>query len=253
MRVRWMKGLVACAVLAVGGVPAVSTSADGRDGGRGHDIIKACVLKRSGEARIVAPDRSCRENEMPVVWNIEGPSGRPGPVGPPGATGAPGRDGRDGRDGKDGGGPAPSPGPIGALSIEEIHPPPESSPILSVAGGLSVGQPQDSGGGVGKVSFQDITLTKAVDQFSPKEYMFGAMGRTIKKVEIDVFRQGTQDVELNYRLLEVYITSVQQSGGGGQAALESLSLNFARIEITFTPSGGSSTTFCYDVKLNKGC
>ncbi len=263
------KGLASLAVLALGCVFVPSTSADGKDGKKSHDVIKACVEKRGGEARIVPPGRPCRDNETAVFWNVEGPPGDQGPAGPAGATGAagaagapgaPGRDGLDGRDGRDGqdctgGGTPPPAGPIGELKIEDIHPPGEASPILSVTGGLTVEGASGGGGGGsgGKVSFQDIHVIKVVDKFSPKQLMFGAMGTHIPVVDIDVFRQGTTDVELNYKLQDVLISSIQQSGSSNQAPVESVSMNFGKITITFTPLNGPPVVFCYDVKLNKGC
>ena len=251
MRVYARKGLAVWAAVAVGCLLAPSAFTDSQEAQRGRDVIKACVERHSGEARIVAPGRPCRDNETAVVWNIEGPPGPQGPAGEVGATGAPGpsgRDGRDGRDGHDGGTPAAA-GPIGTLRIEEIHPPDQPSPILAVSGGLTSA---DTTGG-GAVTFQEIHVTKSVDQFSPKLYMFGALGRHIHSLDIDVFRQGTTDVELSYRLEDVLITSVQQSGGGNQVPVESVSFNFAKIRIAFTPLGGPAVTFCFDVRLGRPC
>jgi type VI secretion system secreted protein Hcp len=257
MRACAMKGLTALAVVALGWVSVPSARAEGRDGRSGHqEAIKACVEKRGGETRLVPPGRPCRDNEIAVFWNVEGPRGEQGPAGARGATGAPGRDGVDGRDGKDGrdAQAPPAIGPIGTLNGDDIHKPEESSPILSVSGGLSVtGDSTGGGGGSGKVNFQDLHITKSVDQFSPKLYMFGATGRQIPTVDINVFRQGTQDVELSYRLEDAFVTSIQQSGGGSSVPVESVSFNFARIRLTFTPLGSPAVTFCYDVKLNKVC
>ncbi|HEY6553934.1 MAG TPA: type VI secretion system tube protein Hcp, partial [Vicinamibacteria bacterium] len=250
--------LSALAVVALGWVLAPGAVAEGQQSHhRDPNVIKACVEKRGGETRLVAPGIPCRSNEMAVFWNVEGPAGAPGAPGPRGASGAPGLDGQDGRDGRDckGGGPTSPVDPIGALNVDEIHLPSESSPILSVTGGLSVsGDPSGGGGGgAGKVNFQDLHVLKFLDQFSPKTYMFGATGRHLTFVDIDVFRQGTQDVELNYRLEDAFITSLQQSGGGASALVEAVSFSFGRIRMTYTPPSGPALTFCYDVKQNKSC
>jgi type VI secretion system Hcp family effector len=261
-------GLSALAVVALGWVPAPLVAAQSLESShhQSPNVIKACVEKRGGETRIVAPGFPCRSNEMAVFWNVEGPAGAPGlpgapgAPGPKGATGAPGVDGQDGRDGKDGrdckgGGPTSELDPIGTLNVEEVHLPGESSVILSVTGGFSVSGVTDTGGGggAGKVNFQDLHVSKFVDQFSPKMYLFGATGRHLKSVEIDVFRQGTQDVELNYRLEDAFISSLQQSGGGTSALNEQVSISFGRIRMTFTPLSGPALTFCYDVKASKSC
>ena len=63
----------------------------------------------------------------------------------------------------------------------------------------------------------------------------------------------SRQVELSYHLQEVVITAIQQSGGGNQIPVESMSFNFGRIRVTCTPLTGPAVNFCYDVKLNKGC
>ena len=52
------------------------------------DLIHACVNNNSGEIKIVGPDESCKNNQYPLDWNIEGSTGPPGPPGgPPGPPG----------------------------------------------------------------------------------------------------------------------------------------------------------------------
>jgi len=274
MRLTLAKGLGLLAVLAVASVPAAAAESESAAHPK---VIKACVNEHDGDARIVPPSQSCRKNETAVFWNIQGPIGPPGAPGskgdpgPMGAPGLPGRDGlnglngldgkdgRDGRDGQDcsgGGGTTPPAGPIGTINIDGIHKPDETSDILSLAGGLSVSGTTGGGGGggAGKVSFQDIHITKNVDAASPKEFMLGATGHHIKVVTIVVFRKGTKDPELTYILNEVLISSIAQGGGGSDLPTESVSFNFGKITIKFSPEGGGpDVDFCFDVNMNVSC
>ena len=71
-------------------------------GGRrpNNALINACAKKKDGRLRIVAPNASCRRNELPLAWNAQGPAGPAGAAGKAGATGP--------------AGPAGPPGPAGA-------------------------------------------------------------------------------------------------------------------------------------------
>lgn len=71
--------------------------------GHGGDasLIHACVAK-DGTIRIVAPAATCKSNETPLDWNIQGPQGLPGSQGIQGIQGPPGDDGEDGATGETG-------------------------------------------------------------------------------------------------------------------------------------------------------
>ncbi len=62
---------------------------------------------------------------------------------------------------------------------------------------------------------------------------------------------------LTYELTEVYVSSMTTSGHeGGGIAQESVSLNFSKVKVTYTPqnadgSPGAKNEKTYDVKANK--
>jgi hypothetical protein len=64
--------------------------------------IYACVNTSNGNTRIVAPNVSCRNNEVLVVWNIQGPAGPAGATGGPGPSGPAGPQGPIGPQGSQG-------------------------------------------------------------------------------------------------------------------------------------------------------
>jgi type VI secretion system secreted protein Hcp len=115
-----------------------------------------------------------------------------------------------------------------------------------------------SGSGSGKASVTDISIQKHVDKSSPNLWKYCFSGKTVGDADITVRKAGGDSpVEyLKYKLTEVFVSSVQDSGAdGGGIAMESLSLNFAKVEITYTVQGadgtaGASTPVTLNVKEN---
>jgi hypothetical protein len=91
---------LAIIVPVVGAATWVSASED-------QSAIHACVERKSGQVRVVAPDDRCRPNEGPLDWNVSGPAGAPGTAGARGEPGPPGAQGDPG--------PAGPTGPQGAV------------------------------------------------------------------------------------------------------------------------------------------
>jgi len=118
--------------------------------------------------------------------------------------------------------------------------------ISSFSQGVSVpiSTPVGGGGGAGKASFSDLSLTKLLDKASPLLYSYAAQGRHIPTAVLTLRRSGANPFEF-YRitLTDVLISSVQTSGGGDVPS-ESLSLNFTKIEWRYTPqkADGSADT-----------
>jgi type VI secretion system secreted protein Hcp len=126
---------------------------------------------------------------------------------------------------------------------------------VSNAGSGSFG----SGSGSGKASVSDISVQKYVDKSTPNLWKYCFLGKTVGDAVITVRKAGGDaPVEyLVYKLTEVFVSSVQDSGSeGGGIAMESVSLNFAKIEITYTlqsadGTAGASTPVTLDVKKNE--
>jgi type VI secretion system secreted protein Hcp len=94
-----------------------------------------------------------------------------------------------------------------------------------------------SGGGAGKVNLSDLTITKFVDQSSPKLFEAVSRGKHIQQVVLEV-RKTTQDKSgqpyLVVTLHDVLITSVRPSGSGDENPKESITFNFGKLEMTYT-------------------
>jgi type VI secretion system secreted protein Hcp len=115
-----------------------------------------------------------------------------------------------------------------------------------------------SGGGAGKASFNDITITKYIDAASPNIMLFCANGKHFAKGQI-IVRKAGGDSALEYLTIsfeKVLVTVYQTGGGGGQERLtENLGLNFAKVKVEYTPQsdkGGKGTpqVFSWDISAN---
>ena len=116
------------------------------------------------------------------------------------------------------------------------------------------------GGGTGKADFQNITLNKVIDKSSPKLFKAAATGEHIKKATISVRKasgKGNQYVYASYALEEVMVTgyttaSIQE----GPVLVETVTLDFTRIKVTYTPQKADGTPegavpAGYDRAINK--
>ena len=114
------------------------------------------------------------------------------------------------------------------------------------------------GSGGGRSNVQDIHVTKTMDSSSPNLFIACCTGKHFPTATLTVRRAGeTPQIYLTYKLTEVYVSSHSVSGAeGGGIAQESLSLNFSKIEMAYTPqnadgSAGAKNTKTFDAKANK--
>jgi len=102
-----------CALIAL----LVLFSWTARINAQDNNTIYACYQRNSGELRKVNSPVDCRNSEVAVAWNIQGPPGPIGPTGPAGPRGATGPVGPAGPQGATGpvgpAGPQGTTGPVG--------------------------------------------------------------------------------------------------------------------------------------------
>ena len=114
------------------------------------------------------------------------------------------------------------------------------------------------GGGAGKVQMQDFHFTMAMSQASPKAFLACATGQHIKQGTLTVRKAGEKAADfLKITLDEVLVSSFQAAGQGTGTDLpmEELSLNFAKIQISYArqkPDGSLDTPIVvsFDRKTN---
>jgi hypothetical protein len=247
---------------AAGGAAAIAV-ADVPDSG---NVIHACVqLTRnaSGQSvpdqatsnvtvidtdagqRCIPPDGTI-QNQTELTWNTVGQPGQPGL---PGAPGQPGTPGQPGASGAPGSGntftitlpPITAHGSAFGVVTVSTNGPPLTFEILGLTtigkGAYGTG----GGGGAGKVSVHEISVTKYVDKASPKLFQATSIGTHIPKVTIQLAKAGK--VYLQYTLTNVLITSVQLGGGGGSAPRENVTFAYGAIKIQYTQQTAKGRPF----------
>jgi type VI secretion system secreted protein Hcp len=116
-----------------------------------------------------------------------------------------------------------------------------------------------SGGGAGKVSFQDVHFTTKVNLSSPVLMLRCCTGEHIKKAVLTVRKQGKDQQEYYKITLEDILVSSYQSGGhegGDSRPTDQFSLNFTKIKFEYKSqkadgSLGEGKDGGWDVKKNQ--
>ena len=116
---------------------------------------------------------------------------------------------------------------------------------FSLGVSMPVGPRSTAGSAATEKAFaQDVNVTKNVDKASPQLVLSTAQGAQFKEAVISVNRTdgaGGQVEYVQYKMTDVIISNISQSGGGGGGLpLESLSLNYASILVTYTQTDPSS-------------
>ncbi len=113
------------------------------------------------------------------------------------------------------------------------------------------------GGGAGKVTFQDLSLTKYVDKASPKLMSLCASGGHLPTATLIIRKPGQEPVEyIKITLSNVLVSSVSTGGSAGEDRLtENVTLNFARVKFEYVPTRENglpdkAVEFGWDVAAN---
>ena len=115
------------------------------------------------------------------------------------------------------------------------------------------------GGGAGKVSVHDISITKLVDKASPELMLACANGKHIPSGLLTVRKAGEKPLEyLKIKLTDILISGVQEAGhGGGDQLSENVTLNFAKFNVEYQEqdatgkAAGGPVMMGWDVKANQ--
>ena len=114
------------------------------------------------------------------------------------------------------------------------------------------------GAGSGKVSAQDLSVTKYIDSSSAPLILSCCNGAHFPSALLTVRKAGGEKpVEyVKISLREVLITSVETGGSGGDDRLtENVSLNFAKVKVEYLPQEakggqGNMIPFSWDIAAN---
>jgi type VI secretion system secreted protein Hcp len=113
------------------------------------------------------------------------------------------------------------------------------------------------GSGAGKVHVHDISVTKFVDRSSPTLMLCCCGGSHIKDGLITVRKAGEKPVEyLKIKLMDVFISSVQEAGHGAELLTENVTITFARFHVEYLEqdergAGKPGGEMGWDIKKNE--
>lgn len=115
-----------------------------------------------------------------------------------------------------------------------------------------------SGGGAGKATVDDLTVTHRVDKASPNLMKYCLTGKHIPEAKLTLRKAGGSPLEyLTYTMSDVIISKVQPHGqSSDEIAKEQISLAFSKVKQEYAvqnAQGGSAGTITasYDIKANK--
>jgi type VI secretion system secreted protein Hcp len=114
-----------------------------------------------------------------------------------------------------------------------------------------------SGSGGGKAIVHDMHLHKHADKSSPAIFFACANGKHFPNATLTVRKAGEHPHEyLIYKMDNVFLSHYGVKGNGGDIALETLSLNFSKIEMTYVPqnkdgTAGAKIVKAHDIAANK--
>lgn len=116
------------------------------------------------------------------------------------------------------------------------------------------------GGGAGKVQMQDFSFTMRINKATPKLVLHCANGAHLKSAILTARKAGKDQQEYLKLTFTDLLVSSYQTGGSGDSdvvPIDSISLNFAKIEFEYKEQkadgtlGGPIKTH-WDLKANKG-
>ncbi len=115
------------------------------------------------------------------------------------------------------------------------------------------------GGGAGKASFEDFHFVSRISKASPALFLACASGSHIKEALLSGVRNsgiGKGTDFLKYKLRDVIVTGVVHSDAADAVPTEQFSLNFSKVEMSYTPQSASGKierkiTVGWDAKANK--
>ena len=256
------------AALGAGGAFAAA-AIPGADG-----TITGCYTSggnAQGNLRVIDEGESCSKAETQIKWNqkgVPGDRGPEGPIGPQGPEGAQGPAGANGTEALLIGGEALNSGRADAfVVIDGIKGESNDSKLadaidiksfsFGVTNVATIGTGAGGIGGAGKASFSSFKFNKLYDASSPPLFAATASGKHLEDATFSFRRTGENPATfLTVKLSDVIVTGYQQGGTKEPPLLEEVSLDAAKIEISYRPQNpdgslGSPVNASFDRAANK--
>ena len=127
--------------------------------------------------------------------------------------------------------------------------------VSSFQWGLSRPVDLTTGQTTGKVKFNEFTIKKTIDKASPLFFQAAAEGTHIKTVIVYLNRGGAQQQDYMTITLSDVLVSGYSLSSGGDNPTESISFNYTKIEMSYSPAKPDGTLGApikagWDVKSN---
>jgi len=113
------------------------------------------------------------------------------------------------------------------------------------------------GGGSGKVSVQDMSVTKYLDKASTVLMQKCCSGKHFTSAILTCRKAGETPVEyFKVTMEEVLVSSISEGGSGGEdKQTENITLNFAKVKVEYTPqdskgAAGAASELGFDIRQN---
>ena len=117
--------------------------------------------------------------------------------------------------------------------------------------------PSPSGGGGAKVAMTDLHVSTTISKASPQLLLACASGKHVKSAVLTGRRAGKAQADfLTFSLSDVLVSGYQTGGATADAPLDSISLSFSKIEVSYQAQTAKGTLAPavragWDVKANK--
>src|SRR5262245_46808321 len=149
-------------------------------------------------------------------------------------------------------------GDIKGESIDDKHK--DEIEILSWSWGVANSGAGPTGGGraAGRATVHDFSFMHRLDKASPLLLQACATGKHLKDATITRRKAGKGQQEfLVIKMNDVIVTSVEESDGGDDTPVESVTLAFSKVDVEYRPQKADGSLdagvhFKYDIKASKG-
>jgi type VI secretion system secreted protein Hcp len=102
-----------------------------------------------------------------------------------------------------------------------------------------------------RANFSDFSFVKSLDKSSPKLFLFCANGTHIKEMTLQLHRAtGDKQKYLEVKLSDNLISSISPSWSPGGLPMESVAVNFGKIEYIYTQTDAKTGKPSGDVKAH---
>jgi type VI protein secretion system component Hcp len=123
--------------------------------------------------------------------------------------------------------------------------------VDGIPGPIELVQDSWSVANAGKPQFGPFVVSKGVDGTSPALLSRFASGMHIKKVTIELFEPGSENVYSTYVLTDAVVSSYALAGD--ERAVERIGIEAVKLESTTPVPGAASVHSCFNRILNAGC